>query len=203
MEPSSRSESTALVHSLEDLLVKEFRLCQALHALTQEERQALSLQDVPAVSRLIEHKEALLDEMAQLEDQRRGVAQELGGQLGLAVKSSTETWPLSTDGRPRTDTPSIAELAGAMRAVRLPSHTGGLYPAAERLLTLREGIVALAGQIQELTSGNRALAVSALERVDALQTFLLDLYKPNLYYTPPGAPAHSAESVAWGVDQRT
>jgi hypothetical protein len=169
-------ESTTHLTTLEELLVREFRACQVIHALTREERQALTRNDTRAVSAAVEEKEALLDELGQVEDQRRMLAQDLAHELGISGAS-----------------PSIAEIATA-----LGPEEGG------RINRLREGILALSGEIRELTSGNRALAVAALERVDAVQTFLLDLYRPSLFYQPPGALQLRAESDAtWGVDLGT
>ena len=103
------------------------------------------------------------------------VVQEVAGSLGL-----------------RSAAPTIAEIAGA-----LANEPG------ERLNRLREGVVALTSEIRRLTGGNAALAVTALERADALQTFLLDMYRPAVAYQPPGAPRPNGAELAWGVDQRT
>jgi hypothetical protein len=114
--------------------------------------------------------------LGQVEDQRRMLAQDLAREMGIAAAS-----------------PTIAEIATA-----LSPEEGG------RINRLREGILALSGEIRELTGGNCALAVAALERVDAVQTFLLDLYRPALFYQPPGVPQTRAESgAAWGVDLGT
>jgi hypothetical protein len=170
-------EISTRLTTLEELLVREFRACQVIHALTREERQALTRNDTRAVSAAVEEKEALLDELGQVEDQRRMLAQELARELGIAGISP----------------PTIAEIATALGA-----EEGG------RINRLREGILALSGEIRELTSGNRALAVAALERVDAVQTFLLNLYRPSLFYQPPGPLQMRAESdAAWGVDLGT
>ncbi|MCI0521618.1 MAG: flagellar protein FlgN [Chloroflexi bacterium] len=168
-------EPSVLVNTLEDLLVKEFRACQALHTLTVNERQALSKNEIQALANLVEHKEALLDELGQIDDHRRMVAQELAGVFRLA-----------------SGTPSIAEIAA-----HLPADIG------RRINHLREGIIALTAEMRELTNGNQALAHYALERADALQSFLLDLYRPTLTYQPPGMQKPVEAGAAWGVDQRT
>lgn len=169
------SDPSTLVTNLEELLVNEFRLCQSLHAICGEERQALIGYDISGLSRLVERKEALLDELGQIDDRRRMVVQELATLYHLT-----------------SSMPTIAEVAAT-----LPPEPG------RRIQHLREGIVALAEDIGELSRGNQALALTALQRADALQTFLLDLCRPSLLYQPPGSPARDESETTWGVDQRT
>lgn len=166
-------QPSLMLASLEDLLVREFRLCQSLHALTLDERAALSKNDVPALSRLVEDKEVMLDELGQLEDERRCTAQECGALLGLSSAS-----------------PSIAELSSVWQGEE-----------SGRLRRLREGIVTLTSNIRDLTSGNRALAFSALEQADAAQAFLLALYRPTLTYQPNGAANPDPIALTLDVDR--
>ena len=166
-------DPSLMLNTLEDLLVREFRACQTLLTLTKDERQALAKNDVRALSTLVEQKEAWLDELAQIEDRRRMVVQEIARLLPLI-----------------SPTPSVAELAGA-----LEPEVGG------RINRLRDGITALSGEIRELSSGNRALAASALERTDAVQSLIVDFLRPSLNYQPPGKPHRSEHGAAWGVDQ--
>jgi flagellar biosynthesis/type III secretory pathway chaperone len=135
--------------ALEDLLVKEFRACQALHTLTKEERQALTGGDTNALVRLVEQKEAQLDEMSDLEAKRRSLVQELNQLCGL-----------------ENDPATLADLLAA-----LPAESSG------RLGRLGEGILTLLVDVRDLTHGNRAIASTALERADAIQAFLLSRYQ--------------------------
>jgi flagellar biosynthesis/type III secretory pathway chaperone len=160
--------------TLEELLVKEFSNCQSLHALTKEERMALSKNDVKTLSTLIEDKEILLDELGQIEDERRMIVQKLAEGLGL-----------------RSQSPTVADIVRAVNP-----------EVASRLSHLREGITALAGNIRDMTSGNQALAASALERVDAMQAFLLDLLRPSLTYHPSGIIRRADVNSGWDADQR-
>ncbi len=169
------SDPSALVTTLEELLVSEFRLCQALHAASRDERQALANYDLQELARLVERKEALLDELGQMDDRRRMVVQELALQYKLT-----------------SSMPTLAEVAAALPA-----------EGKRRIQHLREGILALAEDIRELNSGNQALALTALQRADALQTFILDLLRPGMLYQPRGAPPRDEAETTWGVDQRT
>ncbi|MBN1536729.1 MAG: flagellar protein FlgN [Anaerolineales bacterium] len=162
-----------MVTSLEDILVKEFRICQSLHIITKDERLALTKNDVPALSTLVEQKEALLDDLTQIEDHRRMLSQNLGEVFGI-----------------RADSPTLTEISKSLNA-----DVGG------RINHLRDGILAIAEEIKVLTSGNRALAMAAMERVDAVQTFLLDIFRPALSYDRPGAPKSNYTEAIWDVDQ--
>jgi flagellar biosynthesis/type III secretory pathway chaperone len=158
--------------SLEDLLVREFRACQALCTFTKEERKALTIDDVNQLAELVEKKEALIDEIGLVEESRRTVVQELAAETGAPEQGGT-----------------LAEL--------LPR----LDPAvAGRLGRLREGILALSGEVRDLTSGNLALTATAIDRIDAVQSFLLSLCQPQITYQPPGLIPQAAPA-AWNVDR--
>jgi flagellar biosynthesis/type III secretory pathway chaperone len=163
-----------LINTLEDLLVQEFRTCQSIHSLTKEERQALSKQDIQSLVTIVEQKEVMLDELGQIEDRRRMVVQNLSQVIGI-----------------KTASPTIAEISK-----RLSDDIGG------RISRLREGISAIAEEIKIMSSGNRALAVIALERIDALQTILLESFQPSIVYNRPGVKSNLPSDAVWDVDQR-
>jgi len=130
--------------ALESLLVKEFRTCQALHHLTQEEREALAQGDVLRLLVLAEHKETLLDRLSTLANARQL-------QLArLAYSGSGE----GNDSIVRTL--KILDLDGDLQ-----------------LVSLYEGIQVLKGQVRELALGNRALAATALSQAASLQAGLV------------------------------
>lgn len=164
----------SLATTLEDLLVQEFRACQSLHQLTKEERQALSKNDLPGLEIILEQKEVVLDELGQIEDRRRMVTQNLGDQVGLRYTNPTITAICQT----------------------LDNEMG------RRIRHLKEGISALAEEIKVMTSGNHALAMIALERVDALQTILIDSFRPSITYDRPGAKTSTNFDMVWDVDQK-
>ncbi|PWH18095.1 MAG: hypothetical protein DDG59_06945 [Anaerolineae bacterium] len=163
-----------LAATLEELLVQEFRACQSLHQLTKEERQALSKNDLSSLEVILEQKEVVLDELGQIEDRRRMVTQNLGDQVGL-----------------KDPNPTITAICQ-----KLNNETG------RRIKHLKDGISALAEEVKILTSGNHALALIALERVDALQTILIDSFRPSLTYDRPGAKSSNNFDMVWDVDQR-
>jgi flagellar biosynthesis/type III secretory pathway chaperone len=135
---------------LKDVLVKEFRACQALHELSKKERLVLTSKDTCDLLILIEHKEAVLDEMRQLENKRRKVISHLSQGIGLQTKSPTLTEVLDEIDNEYCD----------------------------RLKRLHEGIVALSSSIRNITYSNRAQAKEGLERVETVKSFLFDLFQP-------------------------
>ena len=74
--------------TLEDILVQEFRAYQTLHNLTKEERQFLSRGDASSLEPVVEKKEVVLDELNQLEDQRRMIVPKLAEIAGLQSQST-------------------------------------------------------------------------------------------------------------------
>ena len=149
---------------IEEMLVQQFKLCQTLHSLTRDERIALTKQDITTLASLAEQKESLLDRMNQVEERRRVTVQEVAFKAGLHLES-----------------PTIADVIPV-----LPPQQAG------RVANLRDGILALSQEIRDLTGGNHALIMLGLERIDALQTFLLDLYRPTITYQRPGAAQPNA-----------
>ena len=137
------------LRTLEDLLVMEFRACQALHALTRDERQALAAGHIDALMKLVDQKEALIDEMGELESRRRALVRELNQACDLQPDSAT-----------------LADLLAG-----LPENE------SRRLGRLGEGIITLLVDVRDMTYGNRAIATSALERADDIQSFLLSLFQ--------------------------
>jgi flagellar biosynthesis/type III secretory pathway chaperone len=165
---------------LETLLIKEFSSCHMLLDLTRAERSALAKKDVAQLTSLVERKEVLLDELGRLDDDRRRVTQDLGSAAGLPVLHSS------------THPPSVADILPALDE-----------ETAARLGRLREGILALMSKVRDLAHGNNALAVSALERAEALQSFLLSLYQPPAHYGPLGVPIVADTPLSWEFDQKT
>lgn len=161
------------LNTLEEIMVKEFRVCQTLQSLTKDERVALSSNDASQLLALVEKKEATLDELGQIDEARRMIVQEIGSGLGLPSSS-----------------PTVADILRVLDA-----------DYARRLKHLHEGIVALMNDVRDLTHGNRTLAKVALERSDAVQAFLLSLFDVPTGYKPPTIPTTRQSSIAWELDK--
>lgn len=166
--------ATVQLSALEAALVRQFRLMQALGALTRSEREALAAGDVAALEDLLAQKAQLQVELDRLD--------------GMRV-AALEAWAQAS-GWPEAQM-ALADMLAHLRP-----------PVAERLGHLRQGILALAGEIGELTRGNRALAASALERVGAVREFLIGLERPAEGYQPWGAaPAPARSSASLTLEQ--
>ncbi len=163
---------TGNVLELENLLVKQLRALQDFLDLTRREREAL-LNNQKELMGLVEDKEALLDKLSLVEDQRRKIVQELAVALGLQ----------------NGDT-SIREL--------LPH-----IPDREsiRINHLSEGITTLAVQAKEMNQANQALVCVRMDWLHAAQSFLLSLAQPEASYRPPAQPA-SVDTAVWGLEFR-
>lgn len=163
-----------LLTSLEDNLVKEFRTLQSLVNLTRSERTALLEGNADNLLNLVEEKESVLDQLGLVEDSRRMTSHQLSQEIGI-----------------QTQTYSLAELVPA------------LEPAVgNRLKRLQEGITVLAEQARELNTGNKALAMTKSEVLDATQAFLLSLFMTPAGYRPPGASPEKNLIPVWDVEHR-
>ncbi len=165
----------SLLTSLESLLVKEFRTLQTLLALTREERVALTAYDCETLLTLVEQKEILLDELGRMDHQRQTTFHEL-------MQMARQRFPF----------PDPADLLAALDAT-----------AADRIARLQEGMTVVSAKIRELTPGNQVLAASAMERLDATQTFLLRLFQPPPAYQPAYYAPALQPAITFDLDHRT
>ena len=156
---------------LEKALVRQFKLLKEVMALTKKERASL-LNEPDFILRMVEDKEALLDQMSLMEDQCRKTVQE----LSLLLESHSEKT-------------SIYDL--------LPY----LEPEdAKRIRNLTEGIANLAVQARELTRANEAIALTKLEWLKATQMFLISMFQPEAGYRSPKGGASRQDIAGLGVE---
>lgn len=149
----------ATLDTLEQIMVRQFNLLQELLSLTRGERDALYRNDTMLLMLLVERKEALLDQIVLLEDQRRMHTERLSQYLRTGVGVA----------------PSLHEILP-----HVPS------PRAERLQRLSEGILSLASQVRQTNEHNALLVTNAIEWVSATQDFILSLYTQPGGYSPTG-----------------
>lgn len=164
---------SANVMELEQTLVRQFRALQKLIEITHKEREAI-LNQQDSLMRLVEEKEALLDQLGILEDDRRHLVQE----ISLSLPSGREA-------------DSLQEL--------LPHLQKEQSMRIERLV---EGITTLAGESRELNHANHALALVRLEWVKAARWFLAGSVQPEVDYRPPGNAPVLKDSGGWGIEVR-
>lgn len=158
---------------LEDTLVEQFRQIQQLIELTLSERQAL-LENSDSLMNIVEEKEALLDRLGVLEDNRRKAVQKLALERGIV-----------------SDETSIAELLPYLAESE-----------ARRVTRLAEGITSLAREARQLNDYNQALAVTRLDWLQAAQIFLVGAVQPEPAYAPPYKARPASEAANFGTDYR-
>jgi len=158
------------LQELEGVLVKQFRMLQKLDEVTKSERAALLKNEVDALLPVVEEKEAILDQLSLIEDDRKVVVQEIALHLNLRSESIHELLP-------HLD-PSEA----------IP------------IRRLSEGINTLVILVRDLNYGNQALANSKLDWLSSLQAFMVSVSFPETGYYPPGSPNRSEEPTAFGFE---
>lgn len=172
---SGENHSRTLLIVLEEHLVQEFREMQDLVEITRKERTYFPMGNINELMVVVESKEAMLDQLTLLEEKRRTVIQELGQELGIQMESS-----------------SLKEILPWIDA-----------PTAGRLNRLSEGISMLVGQARDLNYGNRAMASTALDCVEATRAFIFSFYQKQLAYSPPGSVTPSLEQASnWAVERK-
>jgi flagellar biosynthesis/type III secretory pathway chaperone len=148
-----------LLNTLESLLVKEFRVCQSLHALARQEWLILLRGEIDDLSNDTLQKQALLQSLSELEQARQDCVLKLQDTHGLQIFS------------PTTDPVDGTDL-----------DRGPLTPdplQVNRLHRLQEGILAQMEQIRELTLASSSLLGDALQRANELQEQIPKLWQPS------------------------
>ena len=170
--PSVTLEAKA--KDLEETLVKQFRTVQKLLEITMKERANLLKEAGTAILTVVEEKEAVLDQLSLIEDNRRRLVQEIALDLNL-----------------HSEITSINELLPYLEPIG--------FLAVRRL---SEGISTLVIQVRDLNYGNLALAQSRIDWMQSLQSFLVSVSLPEAGYLPPGTAKHPGEPAAFGVEYR-
>jgi flagellar biosynthesis/type III secretory pathway chaperone len=160
--------------TIEDLLVKEFRACQNLHKITQEEQRFLSSRDFQNLLLLVEQKESVLDTLNQLEEKLKFVASNLVKHINLPPHSTT-----------------LIEVLTVID-----------NEISERLRRLREGIVALLSVVRNLTYQNQTLAISRLDQLDIAQSFIFDIFRSYTIHNPSAKDTKSAPIIALDFEHK-
>jgi flagellar biosynthesis/type III secretory pathway chaperone len=123
--------------------------------------------------KLIEEKEAQLDNLSLLEDSFRMVVQNTALSQNLGI----------------TDDSSLKEILP-----RLPK------PEGDKLSRLADGIINLVRQARELNLGNQSLVQTQIDWVQACRSFLFEGLQTADIYSHPAAPAQ--RMVVSGMEYR-
>jgi flagellar biosynthesis/type III secretory pathway chaperone len=163
-----------LFGSLEAVMVNIFRLFESLNEITKEERQVLLDGKADELMILAKRKEALLNGLESNDESRRA----LTGQLAKAVGLDAESITLN----------NILEKLDSVDV--------------EQISRLQQGILALQAEIRETNNGNYALATLNINRLDAVQSYILSLFSPPNYYRPTVPVPTIEPPTSWGMDHR-
>jgi FlgN protein len=172
--PSGLQTTQDLFGSLEVVMVNLFRLFESLHEVTKEERQVLLEGKADELMILAKRKESLLTSLENNEESLHSLTDQLAKAVGLNPESLTLT--------------SILE--------RLKSVDVG------QVSRLQQGILALQAEIRDINNGNYALANLNINRLDAVQSYILSLFTPPNYYRPTVGMPMVQPPASWGMDHR-
>jgi hypothetical protein len=162
-----------LFDSLEAILVNTFRLCESLQQITQEERQVLLENNLEKLQAIIQQKENIIVEVESNDGARQVVINQLAEALGIEGEAKNLVEVIS-----RVD--SSVDVSKVSR--------------------LQQGILALQAEIREVNNGNYALAVTNVQRLDAIQEYIVGLFTPPVYYRPNIKMTVNEPPTSWGND---
>jgi len=163
-----------LFSSLESVIVNIFRLFETLHEITSQERQILLDGKADALMDLAKKKEGILNEMDSHDESRLSLTNQLAKAVGL-----------------NPETVTLSDLLKKLDSADV-----------ERVSRLQEGILALQSEIREINNGNYALATLNINRLDAVQSYILSLFTPPNYYRPSTHLQATDPPTSWGMDHR-
>jgi len=172
--PSGINLVQDLIGSLEAVLVNMFRLSESLFEITKEERQALLEGKIDTLTNLASKKETILNDIESNDEPRRRITSQLAELKGLDPAKA-----------------NLSDILAKIDDVDI-----------SQIVRLQQGILALQAEIREVNNGNYALATLNLQRLDAVQSYILSLLTPANYYRPT-VPLPTVEPPAsWGMDRR-
>ena len=169
-----KDDPQELLLSLEEAMVNQFRSLQVMVNIAEEERQALVSLDINQLSKLVQRKEGILDELKNLEETRQKISDKL-----LAVFNFGENVRTMTDMLPLIKS-----------------------TASERISRILEGILVMQEKVREMNRVNLSLATSNSDRVYALQEFILSLSPQSSFYQPVGSQGKNVPVASFNMDQK-
>jgi hypothetical protein len=171
--PLGKQTLQDLLDSLEAILVNTFRLCESLHQITLRERQTLLESKANELISITREKGMIVTEMESNEEARQVITDELTRVLGLEGKAD-----------------NLSELLGKVDA---PIDTS-------KITRIQQGILTLQAEIREINNGNYALATLNVQRLEAVQEYIVGLFTPPVYYRPTIKMPTIDAPASWGRD---
>lgn len=162
-----------LYDSLESILVNTFRLCESLLEISKRERQALLEKKIDILQQINKEKETIITEMRSIDQARIVVVKQLANELGVDVD---------------------------------PLHVSDIVAKTDesidttKISRLQQGIITIQAEIRELNNGNYTLASLNVQRLDAVQEYIVGLFTPPVYYQPTIKMPTTDAPTSWGSD---
>jgi hypothetical protein len=172
--PLSKQTLQDLFDSLEAILINTFRLCESLYQITEHERQALLESKIDELNMISRQKGNIVTEMESNEEARQVVTQQITKVLGL-----------------ENETMSLSELLAKTESSIDTS----------KISRIQQGILTLQSQIREINNGNYALAKLNVQRLEAVQEYIIGLFTPPVYYRPTIKAPLTEAPTSWGRDR--
>jgi flagellar biosynthesis/type III secretory pathway chaperone len=170
--PLGKQTLQDLFDSLEAILVNTFRLCESLYQITQRERQALLESKAEELISITREKGNIVTEMQSNEEARTVITRELTRVLGLEGEETLTVMLGKVDNS--IDTSKISRI--------------------------QQGILSLQAEIREINNGNYALAKLNIQRLEAVQEYIVGLFTPPVYYRPTIKSPMVEAPASWGRD---
>ena len=171
--PLGKQTLQDLFDSLEAIMVNTFRLCESLYHITQRERQALLESKADELILITQEKSNIVTEMLCNEEARQVITSELSKVLGLEGKGQ-----------------NLSEMLGkAYNSID-----------TSKISRIHQGILTLQAEIREVNNGNYALATLNVQRLEAVQDYIVGLFTPPVYYRPTIKMPMVEAPASWGRD---
>jgi flagellar biosynthesis/type III secretory pathway chaperone len=172
--PLGKQTLQDLFDSLEAILVNTFRLCESLHQITRRERQSLLDSKVDDLIAITREKSEIVTEMESNEEARQVIIRELAQMLGFDSK--------------------VVNLNELIAKVDNSIDTS-------KVSRIQQGIITLQAEIREVNNGNYALATLNVQRLEAVQEYIVGLFTPPVYYRPTIKMPVVEAPASWGRDR--
>jgi flagellar biosynthesis/type III secretory pathway chaperone len=172
--PLNKQTLHDLFETLEAILVNTFRLCESLQLVSKKERQALLAGKTEILETIAKEKGNIISEMEGNEETRMGVVQQIAQVLEIKDENVTINSLVNKAGN-SIDTSKISRLL--------------------------QGIITLQAEIRELNNGNYALATLNVQRLEAIQEYIVGLFTPPVYYRPTINVPVTEAPASWGHDR--
>jgi flagellar biosynthesis/type III secretory pathway chaperone len=164
-----------LFDSLESILVNTFRLCESLLEISKRDRQALLEKNLDVLQQITKEKEILVVEMESIDHSRKVIVDQLAKELEIENEPARVS-DIITKADESIDITKISRL--------------------------QQGIITIQADIRELNNGNYTLASLNVQRLEAVQDYIIGLFTAPIYYQPTIKMQSTTDApTSWGTNR--